>query len=166
MNITRRLAIAFALSILSLCFAGSTTAHAQQTFTVTPQGMQAYLINGAANPTLTLARGQTYQFLVNSAGHPFFIKTQAGTGTGNQFSEGVTNNGTTSGALQFTVPADAPNNLFYQCSIHSAMTGSILVVNAAAVPASTSPFVLLGLAALGLIFLFRLRRPNRSAGRA
>ena len=82
------------------------------------------------NPSLYLQRGQTYKFNVNASGHPFYIKTQTGTGTGNQYTKGVVNQGTQSGIVSFTVPMDAPNTLFYQCSQHAAMNGQINVTGA------------------------------------
>ena len=41
----------------------------------------------------------------------------------------VTNNGITDGKITFTVPADAPDTLFYNCQYHEAMTGIIYVVD-------------------------------------
>ena len=51
------------------------------------------------------------------------------TGTGDAYSNGVTNNGITSGKLTFTVPSDAPSVLYYNCQIHSEMTGKINIVD-------------------------------------
>ena len=56
------------------------------------------------NPTLTLYRGNTYKFEVDALGHPFYIKTSASTGTGNQAS-GVTNNGAQNGTVSWTPSA-------------------------------------------------------------
>ena len=81
------------------------------------------------NPDLYLVRGQTYEFVINASGHPFYIKTVSGTGTGNQYSTGVSNNGQQTGTVTFTVPMDAPNKLFYNCSNHSAMNGVIYIHN-------------------------------------
>ena len=53
-----------------LCSVGNSRAMGQSTFTVTPQGFTAYLINSAPNPTLTLMRGFTYTFNINAVGHP------------------------------------------------------------------------------------------------
>ena len=50
-------------------------------------------ISSTDNPPLYLTRGKTYKFSVNASGHPFWIKTSATTGTGNQYNDGVTNNG-------------------------------------------------------------------------
>ncbi len=110
---------------------GTSTAscHAVGTLTVTNQGMAAYMIDGAANPTLTLCRGSTYTFAVNATGHPFYIKTVASVGNTNAYNTGVTGNGMDVGNVVFVVDASAPNTLFYNCSVHAAMTGTINVVN-------------------------------------
>lgn len=60
-------------------------------FVVGTQGSAAYIIDGSPNPTLTLARGQTYRFEINAWGHPFWVKTLPGTGTTNAFfDDGIT----------------------------------------------------------------------------
>ena len=117
-------------------------------FTVTNTGMTSYNINGQANPPLSLVRGHAYTFQVTSPGHPFYIKTAQVTGTGSTWDEGVDTNGITSGTLTFNVPADAPATLFYQCSIHSVMTGT-LAIAAAPVPASYPLAIALLAIALG-----------------
>jgi len=94
-----------------------------------------YTINNLANPGLTLQRGLTYTFAVNATGHPFYIKTIQSTGTVNAYNDGVTGNGLQGGTLTFTVPASAPATLFYDCSIHSSMTGTITIVNPPTPPA-------------------------------
>ena len=81
------------------------------------------------NPSLYLQRGQTYKFNVNASGH-LYIKTQTGTGTGNQYTKGVVNQGTQSGIVSFTVQWMQSKYLFYQCSQHSAMNGQINVTGA------------------------------------
>ena len=89
----------------------------------------SYSINGASNPGLTLLRGATYTFAVTSSGHPFYIKSVQGNTTANAFNTGVTGNGLQSGTLTFAVPTNAPGTLFYNCSIHGSMTGTITIVN-------------------------------------
>jgi hypothetical protein len=79
------------------------------------------------NPTLYLNKGQNYRFNVNASGHPFLIKTSPGTGTGNQYINGVENNGAAVGIVTFKVPFDAPNTLYYQCQNHAAMAGTIII---------------------------------------
>src|SRR5580765_7841793 len=76
-------------------------------FTVTSPGF-FYAINGnQPNPTLTLVRGRTYTFAVNSSSiHPFEI-----------LSTGVVNNNISQGIITYTVPTIA-SNYSYICSIH------------------------------------------------
>jgi hypothetical protein len=98
-------------------------------FTVTNNGVGNYAIQGftVVNPTLSLIRGSTYQFNVNAPGHPFWIKTAATTGTLYQYNTGVTNNGTQSGVITFSVSYDAPGILYYACQFHSSMRGTIYI---------------------------------------
>ncbi|HMP71962.1 MAG TPA: hypothetical protein PKE55_01740 [Kiritimatiellia bacterium] len=104
------------------------TAYAN-TFTVVNSGNNDYLINDVADPALTLYRGRTYIFTINASGHPFWIKTNAVTGTGSAYTNGVTGNGTAVGTLTFVVPTNAPNTLHYICQSHSAMTGTFNISN-------------------------------------
>ena len=78
------------------------------------------------DPGLTFKVGDEVTFSVNAAGHPFYLKTVAGTGTGNQIS-GVTNNGTTSGSVVWT--PTAAGTYYYQCGPHAAMVGTITIQN-------------------------------------
>ena len=116
------------------------------TFNVSSSGSSAYVFNDTAqvyfpsnanNPTLYLKRGDIYKFSVNASGHPFYIKTVAGAGTGNQYTSGVSGNGTQVGDITFKVPMDAPDTLYYQCSAHSAMVGTINIMGAGGGSAST-----------------------------
>lgn len=111
-------------------------------------GASAYSINSINNPILTFVRGQTYTFSITANGHPFYIKTVQSTGTGNAYTSGVTGGGTQTGTVTFTVPLDAPDTLFYDCSLHTAMTNRIDVVPEPAVPAAVAVAVL-GLFAAG-----------------
>ena len=89
---------------------------------------------GTDNPTLKLYRGNTYKFIVNASGHPFYIMTEPfKTGidvdgsTSVIYSTGVTNNGTDKGTVEFVVPTDAPDVLYYQCGNHTAMHGVLTI---------------------------------------
>lgn len=96
---------------------------------VTNSGV-SYAINGYQNPTIILQRGISYTFNLNNGGHPFYIMSVQGTNyLTNAYNTGVTNNGGQTGQLIFTVPAGAPSTLYYNCSIHSAMTGTITITN-------------------------------------
>ena len=101
-----------------------------QIFTVTAPGSGAYTFAGGAtgnNPTLTLQRGRTYKFNLNASGHPFRIQSTTGT-SGTLVTNGVENNTAAVGTIYYTVPDNAPDTLYYQCQVHSAMNGTINVV--------------------------------------
>ena len=66
---------------------------------------------------------------MSAPGHPFWIKTVQSIGTGDTYNDGVTNNGTASGTVTFTVPNDAPDTLFYVCEFHIPMTGTLNIVD-------------------------------------
>ena len=102
-----------------------------QEFSVTASGSSAYTFSGGAtgnNPTLNLQRGKTYRFDINASGHPFQIRVSNG---GSAYTNGVVTQNNTMGAVYFTVPEDAPATLVYQCSVHSAMVGTINCVGKA-----------------------------------
>jgi hypothetical protein len=100
----------------------------------------SYRLNGYADPAITVVRGQTYTFSVNASGHPFWIKTAATTGTGDAYNTGVTNNGDDVGTITWTVDVDAPNTLYYICQNHSAMGGTITVIDGTAANVSVNLF--------------------------
>ncbi|WP_238718875.1 hypothetical protein [Pelagihabitans pacificus] len=108
------------------------TSAVEKTFTVSNVGASAYLFDFTSleNPELELTRGSTYEFSVDTPGHPFIIKSVQGTGTDNTYDDGVTNNGAATGTIVFTVPEDAPDVLFYICEFHGSMTGRIRIVDA------------------------------------
>jgi hypothetical protein len=95
-------------------------------------GLPAAWSDGAGdhNAPLTLCRGYTYAFALTVAGHPFYFKTAQVTGTASEYDTGATSNGLTTGNLVFVVPAAAPDALFYQCSNHAAMKGTVTIVDA------------------------------------
>ena len=100
-----------------------------QEFGVTASGSSAYTFSGGAtgnNPTLTLQRGKTYRFDVNASGHPFAIRVSNG---GSAYTNGVENANAQVGAVYFTVPDGAPDTLYYQCTNHSAMIGTINIID-------------------------------------
>ena len=83
--------------------------------------------NGAVSGddvSITINAGDTLNFNVDAASHPFYIKTAQGTGTDNQVSS-VTNNGATNGTVTWT-PTTA-GTYYYQCSAHNGMYGIITV---------------------------------------
>ena len=77
------------------------------------------------DPTLYLRRGKVYEFVNDSGGsHPFEIRVSNG---GAAYNNGVTNNGSATGTIKFEVPYNAPDTLFYQCTNHSGMFGTIKI---------------------------------------
>ena len=85
-------------------------------------------LNSADDPTIYLARGQTYEFNLNASGHPFQIQTSSGGyNSGNVYTTGITNAGAAVGVIKFEVPFSAPNTLYYVCQNHSNMAGTIII---------------------------------------
>ena len=76
------------------------------------------------DPTVTIVLGDTLNFNVDAPGHPFYLKTQSTTGTGNQVS-GATNQGTENGTVTWT--PSATGTYYYICSLHGGMVGTIIV---------------------------------------
>jgi hypothetical protein len=91
----------------------------------TPNDQYAYLINGLDNnPTITLIRGKTYTFAINTdPNHPFAI----GTAIGFPAPPGVSGNATSSGTITFNVPSNATDCVYY-CVIHD-FAGQIHMVD-------------------------------------
>ena len=160
--LTRRVAAVNRLAGIALVVGsilGMTGRAGAADFNVTNSGMSAFVINTQSNPGLTLTRGHTYTFDVNALGHPFWLKTVRETGTSNTFDTGVTNNGITVGTLTFSVPANAPSPLYYQCQFHDPMAGVLTIVSPAA-PTTTKLTLVaggLGLAVLAFALLGRAR---------
>ncbi|MDA0778815.1 MAG: hypothetical protein O3C19_07115, partial [Bacteroidetes bacterium] len=100
-----------------------------------------FYLNGGLTSSLELLRNVTYSFTqsdLSNNGHPFrFSTTQDGThGGGTEYTGGISASGTpgTDGLLQFAVPDDAPNTLYYYCTVHSGMAGSSSVTMSDAIP--------------------------------
>ena len=97
----------------------------------TASGMSAYTVNGpglatnVSNASLVFHRGFTYD-LHNQAGgaHPLRIQSSSGT-SGTEYTTGVS--GSNTGMQVITVPLDAPDTLYYQCTAHADMNGTITV---------------------------------------
>jgi hypothetical protein len=90
-----------------------------------------FYLNGGLTTSLELNRNVTYSFTQSDSsntGHPFrFSTTQNGThGGGTEYTGGISASGTpgTNGLLEFAIPSDAPDTLYYYCMSHSLMGGS------------------------------------------
>ncbi len=135
--------------LITVLVTGIPSMHAQQTNSVTGGDFSNYTINTLPDPPFTLNRGTTYVFVLSGIGiHPFWIRSAlAGNfaGSANAFNTGVVNNGGTSGSLIFTVPANAPNTLFYQCGNHGSMSGTLTIIDPPT-PAPTVKIVFINVA--------------------
>ncbi len=94
-----------------------------------------FLIDGEANATISFNPGIVYRFDLSdssTASHPFALSTtEDGThNSGSEYTTGKTSNGTqgSSGAyVEYTVNAATSDILYYYCSSHSGMGGTVTV---------------------------------------
>ena len=102
-----------------------------QYFTVTAVP-GAFIIDGVTQPVLTLYRGVTYRFDysdTSNASHPLRISTTA---EGVQYNTGYSSFGTRGNAgayIQFIVPMEAPDTMYYNCQTHAGMGNTINVIS-------------------------------------
>ena len=84
---------------------------------------------GTANPPLTCFRGTNYDFIIQTASHPFALRTSH---LNTSPVSGTYNNDTVSGKtsgsrILFTPNSNTPSTIIYQCTIHSHMSGAIAI---------------------------------------
>jgi hypothetical protein len=100
------------------------------------------------NPTLYALSGTTIAFNLQVPGHPFLLQTTSGVnlnpatntalgsffwvGTDGSFAEGVDCQGKIVGTLYWMIGSGAAGTYHYQCSLHPAMVGNIVIKNIAA----------------------------------
>ena len=118
-------------------FRNGTSGHVENSYSadVTHSGASAYTLSGTDvngsvsgnNATITIKAYDTITLNVNANGHPFYIKTVAGTGSSN-LASGVTNNGAQVGTITFK-PTIA-GTYYYNCEYHGSMQGTITVDSA------------------------------------
>ena len=92
----------------------------------------AYQLSGAVigtNAEIEISQGDVLAFKLNAKGHPFWIKTQQGTGQNNAVSSGISGvgQGKTSGALIWDTTKIEEGTYYYQCQYHADMFGTITV---------------------------------------
>jgi plastocyanin len=107
------------------------------TFSVGNSGASHYTFTGSdrdnsfANdndPTINCNVGDTLVFNVSASGHPFYVKTSATTGTGDQVSTGtITGQGTVSAAVTWDTTGVTPGTYYYICRFHGGMVGQIII---------------------------------------
>ena len=133
--------------------AGGTGGSAAGDYTVTATNgnfrlaSNTVIVGSGDNPTIAMTRGQEYTFTLNLGGAPITFNILDATGiarynTGVQHQaedgtilNGVAAQGQSTGKLVFTVPADAPDTLYYGNSTGS-VKGTINISNAVAVDGS------------------------------
>lgn len=99
--------------------------------TATSGGTTTYSISqfGTLNPTLTCYRGTNYDFIIKTPSHPFALRTAANDAT-TSVSGAYNNNvvtGNTDGIIMFTPNNTTPDTIVYQCGLHPAMVGTIII---------------------------------------
>jgi plastocyanin len=107
---------------------------------VTANGSSAYRFDQYGttdNPSVYAISGTTIAFdLSGAAGHPFLVQTSGGTNydtglihidTDNTETTGSAAQGKTSGVLYWKIPIGTTGSYQYQCSVHGAMVGSIII---------------------------------------
>ncbi len=106
------------LVVCVLSYAGVISAKSADFSVTTPDGQFAFKINGTDSPNLTLERGKTYTFEIDTSDfHPFHIQ-----------SPGTDVNDISSGIITYTVPTNAAN-YYYNCVFHGDdMRGEIFTV--------------------------------------
>ena len=97
-------------------------------------GANKYYIDGYLQASLVLHQNQTYIFDLSSStlsGHPFeFSTTNNGShGGGSAYSTGITTTGTYADdqTRTFVVSTSTPTTLYYYCTAHSGMGGSVTI---------------------------------------
>ena len=96
------------------------------------------------NPTLYVVRGQTYIFNNYLGAHPFQLQTVAGTGQA-PYTDGVIGTSDPAqpvslGTINWEVQMDAPSTIFYQCTAHTAMAGTIKILDGSGSAAAATAY--------------------------
>jgi len=121
-------------TFVGLCTAGEYGGPTGGRWQVGASGTAHYTFTGpglggtvTSDPTLYLARGQTYYFN-NTSTAQLRIQSGANGSVSSQWNVGVTNNDADQNVqLQFEVPYSAPNTLYYQATNFNTMGGSIVI---------------------------------------
>ncbi len=93
---------------------------------------QGFTVNGWEQPALTLVRGETYEFRIDTPGHKFYLTTDPIAGAG--WDAGgleVMGASMDQGSFQFTGGREHPDRFHYQCSVdgHFFMGGPVTLVD-------------------------------------
>jgi len=89
------------------------------------------VVSGNSNPDVNINVGDTITFTLSLGGenHPFYIQSTAGTsGAVVNNPDAVGTQGLTTGTISWTPDSSAAGKTYYyQCGIHGAMQGKIIV---------------------------------------
>jgi hypothetical protein len=89
-----------------------------------------FIVNGVPGASLTLVRGKTYTFSIDTGPmHDFYISKNPRGWGGGTVTEGVDGNFTYKGYVTFKPSAATPDLVYYACRNHQYMGGEIHVVN-------------------------------------
>jgi hypothetical protein len=94
-------------------------------------GEIGFLVDGVQGPALTLERGKTYVFEIDTGvQHDFYLSTKAlGWGTAT-LTKGVKGNYTYKGWVTFSPDENTPDTVYYSCRNHKYMGGAIHIADA------------------------------------
>ena len=112
-------------------------------WTLTANGSTDYIFSGTGfagtetDPAVYVVRGQTYKFTNGMGAHPFQIQSTQGI-SGTAYNDGITNNAVSNGTLTWEVRMDAPSTLYYQCTAHADMNGTIYVLDESGAAGATA----------------------------
>ena len=102
-------------------------------YAVTAANSSDYTLSGSdrngsvsgGDPAIVCQVGDTLNFNMNAGGHPLYLKTVQGTGTGNQVSGATGQGNEGSGTVSWT--PGTTGTFYYQCQYHNDMYGTITV---------------------------------------
>jgi hypothetical protein len=101
------------------------------TITVVDNSISTYIVDGVHNGPMNLVKGRTYTINVTTSGRAFWLQTTpAPYNAANVITDGITNNGTGSGTITYTVPESGVTTLYYVDQFLPAMTGTVNIVDA------------------------------------
>jgi hypothetical protein len=115
----------------------------RQAYTIVNNDSSSYNFDGVGNnPDLVLFRGLTYKFYVSASNviggidYPFWIRTKkvAGIDPTYDYNNGVINNGDSVGNITFTIPYNAPDELFYVSQTSTNLGGKFKIINSSTTP--------------------------------
>lgn len=95
------------------------------------RGFLHYIVDGVRDHRLYLTAGETYKFIINTPGHPFYITSDPFGGSKDPASKDPEVKKVEVGELLYTPKQeDVGKSLYYQCSIHPKMGYKICVSSA------------------------------------